>query len=527
MVKGEHIEISIPEQLNLGSYFLDINLEAGRGDKTAIYCNDATYSFKDLWLLTNKVGNALRALGVEPENRVLLILEDSPEWVAAWLATMKVGGVGTHAYTYLMPGDYEYLLNLVQPKVVVADGATLARVREGARNSRYPKALLVAGTAQSGLREGEFSLSEMVARADERLEIEPTHRDDLAFWNFSGGTTGHPKGVPHMHRDGLLCYETFTRTVAFGTGDVILRVPKLFFHYARDPGLLFPLRDGAAVVLFREKTSAALVFELIRKYRPTMLLNVPTMMRAMIRTPESERSDLSCLRYCMSSGELLSARLHEEWLSTFGTEVINRYGSAESANGMLNNRPGAAVPGSSGTVAPLLEAKLVDAEGREVPKGEPGILRARCVAAGRYYVRDHEKSKSTFLGDGWINTGDVFTLDDKDYFWYCGRADEMVKVSGVWVSPLEIEHGLEQCPWIRECAVLGVRDEDGLTRIKAFVALADGAKGSGCSEEELKRYCRERLAPHKVPRSIECLEELPRTGQGKIDRRRLREQPLQ
>ena len=526
MVKGEHIDFPIPEKLNLGSYFLDVNLESGRGGKTAIICKDRTYSFHDLWILTNKLGNVLRELGVEAENRVLLILEDSPEWVAAWLAAMKVGGVGTHAYTYLTPGDYEYLLNLVQPKVVVVDGVTLERVREGARNSRYPKALVVAGATGYDLRKGEFSLGAMLEAADEHLAVEPTHRDDLAFWNFTGGTTGKPKGVPHMHRDGVVCYETFTHTVSFGTGDIILRVPKLFFHYARDPGLLFPLRDGASVILFHERTTAALIFELIRKYRPTMLLNVPTMMRAMIQAPERERSDLGCLRYCMSSGELLPARLHQEWLNTFGTEVINRYGSAESANGMLNNRPGAAVPGSSGTVAPLVEAKLVDEDGREVPRGQPGTLLARCAAAGRYYFHDHEKSRTTFLGNGWINTGDLFTQDENDCFWHAGRADQMVKVSGVWVSPLEIEHGLQECPVVTECAVLGIRDGDGLTRIKAFVVLAEGAQASAGTQDELKRFCRERMAPHKVPRGIEFMDALPKTGQGKIDRRLLRERTL-
>ena len=204
MVKGETFDLSLPENLNLGSYYLDVNLDRGRGDKTAIYHRDKSYSFRDLWILTNKVGNVLRKLGVEAENRVLLVLEDSPEWVAAWLATMKIGGVGTHVYTYLKPHDYAYLLDLVRPKVVVADSVTLGRVREAAENSRYPKALLVAGETVPDLREGEFSLRELIASADERLEVEATHRDDPAFWNFSGGTTGKPKGVPHMHRDGVV-----------------------------------------------------------------------------------------------------------------------------------------------------------------------------------------------------------------------------------------------------------------------------------------------------------------------------------
>ncbi len=526
MVKGEHIEFSIPEKLNLGCYFLDANLELGRGDKTALYFEDGTYSFLDLWRLANRMGNVFRALAVEPENRVLLILENSPEWIAAWIATMKVGGVGTHAYTYLTVEDYEYLLNLVQPKVVVVDGVTLEKVRTATRNCRHAPALLVAGEAGPALERGEFELQSMLESASEHLEVEATHRDDLAFWNFSGGTTGHPKGVPHMHRDGVVCYETFNRVLSYGTDDVFLNVPKLFFHYARDAGMLFPMRSGASVIVSRERTTATLIFDLIRQYRPTVLLNVPTMMRAMIQTPEHLRSDLSCLRYCMSSGEMLPARLHEEWLNTFGIEVFNRYGSAESCMGMLNNRPGAVIPGSTGTVAPMVEAKLVDPEGLEVPRGELGTLLVRCPSAGRYYVRDHEKSKKTFLGNDWINTGDLFKQDENGYFWNAGRADEMVKVSGVWVSPLEIERTLQDCAGVRECVVLGIRDKDGLTKIKAFVTLVDMENAPVNAPEQLNLHCRQRLAPHKVPKPIEILDELPKTGQGKIDRRLLRERPL-
>jgi benzoate-CoA ligase family protein len=507
MIKGEQIEFSVPEGLNLGSYYLDVNLEAGRGDKTAIYYKDRTYSFLDLWRLTNRVGNVFKGLGVEPENRVLLILEDSPQWVAAWLAAMKVGAVGTHAYTYLMPHDYAYLLNLIKPKVVVVDKTTRAKVREGAKDSSYPKAFLVAGEGVGDLEQAEYSLGEMIESADERLEVEPTHRDDLAFWNFSGGTTGKPKGVPHMHRDGVISCESFNHILAYSDDDIVLRVPKLFFHYARDPGLLYPLQSGAAAVLFEERTTAALVFSLIAKYRPTVLINVPTMMRAMIQTPAHERSDVSCLRLCLSSGEVLSPQLYEEWLGTFGTETIDRFGSAESGMGYLCNRPGAVKPGSSG----------------KVTRGQPGLLLTRSDAAALYYVREHEKSKATFLGDEWINTGDIFIQDEADYFWYIGRADEMVKVSGVWVSPLEIERTLQECSRVRECAVLGIKDGDGLLKIQAFVALRDGAQGNAERWDELERYCRERLAPHKIPRAFEFLDELPKTGQGKIDRRLLRE----
>lgn len=524
MVRGEHFEFALPEKLNLGAYFLDVNLEQGRGERPAIYYRDQTLSFLDLSRLTNRIGNVLRELGVEPENRVLLILEDSPEWVATWLATLKVGAVGTHAYTYLAPQDYEHLLKLIRPKVVVVDSSTLESVRQAFAKTHCRKVLLVAGEDVPELRDGEFSLRSLIESADESLEVEPTHRDDMAFWNFSGGTTGKPKGVPHRHRDSVVSFESFNYFIGYRPDDIVLRVPKLFFHYARDNGMLFALRSGAAVLLASERSTAASVFELIRRHRPSVLLNVPTMMRAMIQTPKAQRADLSCLRRCFSSGEVLSPQLHEEWMSAFGTEVLDRLGSAESGMGYLCNRPGAVVPGSSGTVTPLAEIKLVDGDGREVPKGQAGLLMTRSDASALCYVRDHEKSKTTFTGNGWINTGDLFVQDEKDRFWYVGRANDMVKVSGVWVSPLEIEHGLHQCPSVQECATLALKNADGLMTIKAFVVLRKGFKGAPATPEELKQYCKKTLGPHKAPGSIELMDELPKTGQGKIDKRLLREQ---
>jgi benzoate-CoA ligase family protein len=520
MVKGEQIDFSLPERLNLGSYYLDGNLEAGRENRIALYFQDRTYTFFELWRLTNQIGNVLKELRVEPEDRVLLILEDSPEWVATWLATMKVGAIGTHAYTYLKEHEYASLFDLVRPKVVVTDSATLHRVRRAARGNKFPKAFLVAGNAE--LQEGEFSLSTMVEAADTYLTAEPTHRDDIAFWNFSGGSTGESKGVPHLHHDGVVAYESLNYAAGYRPDDVVLRVPKLFFHYSRDVGLLYPMRAGAASIVFGERPTAALIFQLIQKYKPTVLLNVPTMMRAMIQTPKEERSDLSGLRYAFSSGEPLSAHLYEEWVNAFGGEVINRFGSAESGIGYLCNRPGAVKPGSSGTVSPLSEVRLVDENGAEVPKGEPGVMLARSDASAQCYVRDHEQSKKTFTGNDWIHTGDVFIQDADDYFWCVGRADEMVKVSGKWVAPLEVERTIQECPGVRECAVVGLRDGDGLTKLRAFVSLHNSATASAEMHEEIKQFCQRMLLTYKVPRVIEFLEELPKTGQGKIDRRQLR-----
>lgn len=523
MSVGTYKTLPIPEEMNMASYLLDQNLAAGRGKRVAIYCQGEGYTYNDVCALTNKVGNTLKELGVERENRVMVILQDSPEWVASWLAAIKIGGVATHAYSYLNPEDYGYFLHYVKPKVVVVDETTLDRVREGIKLCGYPGMLLIKGQTTLKLGKREYDFTAMVKSAGESLEAEHTSKDDFAVWNWSGGTTGKPKAVPHMHHDVAIACESWQQIMHYNEDDVMLSVPKLFFHYAHDLGLNFSFRAGGKVVLFPERTTPQILFKLIRKYKPTILLNVPTMMRAMLQTPERERTDLSSIRINLSGGEALSSQLYKEWKMTFGVDVVEAIGSAESYLGYLLNAPGEKVPGSVGKVAPFVEAKIVDDEGGEVPKGEQGVLMIRADSVGAGYYLDHEKSKRTFLGNDWLNTGDIFRQDDEDNFYYVGRRDDLVKVSGVWISLLEIETRLQEHERIKECVVLGVQDEHGLTKSKAYVVLREGFDESQSLKDELTLFCKEKLAPHKYPRLIEFLDELPKTGQGKIDKLRLRE----
>lgn len=526
MKQGIQVPISVPEYFNLTNFFLEENIAKGRGDRIAVYCHDEKYTYQDLCTMTNKIGNILKELGVEIEDRVLLILQDSFEWAASWFAAMKVGSVPSNAYTYLQSSDYEYFLDYVRPKVVVADDTTLERIREAGRASKFPKAILIAGKPPKDLKKGEYSLEEMARSADTLLETEKTTRDDIAFWNFSGGTTGKSKGVPHMHHDGAYGFEFWQHIVKYTEDDMVLRVPKLFFHYARDFGMNMAFRAGAGVLLFPEQTTPKLIFDLIEKHRPTVLLNVPTMMRAMLQTPPKERKSLSSLRLCISSGEPLSANLYKEFREAFGVEVLNVVGSAESYMGYLMDRPGEVVPGSSGKIVPMVDLKIVDGEGKEVPEGETGVLWVRSNASGWFYHLDHEKSKATFKGDDWINTNDLFREDEKGYYWYMGRADDLIKVSGVYVAPLEIEKRLHEHPGVKECVILGLKDADGLVKSKAFISLKEGFEGTEEMANELKAFCKQKLAAYKSPRVIEFMAELPKTGQGKIDKRQLRDRGL-
>ena len=403
--------------------------------KIAVYCEDETYTFNDMVRLTNRLGNVLKGLGVGFEDRVMMILQDSPEWLAGWFAAMKVGGVATHAYTYLLPSDYEYYLNYVRPKVVIVDGTTLERVREAAKAAIFPRAVLVAGKGVPGLQTGEHDLSELLADASPELEAAPTSRNDIAFWNFSGGTTGKSKGVPHMHHDGVIGFESYQCTAQHGPDDIVFRVPKLFFHYSRDLGMNWALKAGAAVALYPDRSSVDSVYDCIAKYRPTVLLNVPTMMRSMLQSPRAKEANFSSVRLCISSGELLSGPLYTEFTQRFGVEVLNVIGSAETCLAYLCDRPGRVVPGSSGKVQPGVDVKLVDKEGNEVPLGETGILYVHSDGVGTYYHLEHQRTKETFVGNDWVNTNDLFREDGNGYFWYAGRADDLIKVSGVYVSP--------------------------------------------------------------------------------------------
>jgi acyl-coenzyme A synthetase/AMP-(fatty) acid ligase len=417
-------------------------------------------------------------------------------------------------------------MNYVRPKIVIADGSTIAKVREGAVGSAYPKAILVADAESVKLKGREQDLNALLDAADFQLETAPTTRNDLALWNFSGGTTGKPKGVPHMHHDMVVGFESFKDSVKYRPDDIVLRVPKLFFHYSRDLGMDYALRAGASVALYAERSTAEIVFQMIEKYKPTVLLNVPTMMRAMLQTPKEKRCDMSSLRLCLASGEQMSAELYKEYTETFGVEVVNTIGSAETYLGYFGDYPGEVVPGSAGKLFPLVEIKILDQDGKEVQKGETGVLWVRSEASGWCYHLDHEKTKNTFLGHDWVNTNDLFSEDEKGYFWYKGRADDLIKVSGIYVAPMEIEKCLEGHEAVKECVVLGLKDEDGLVKAKAFIGLKKGFEGSEELKEEIQNFCRKKMASYKAPRAIEFFPELPKTGQGKIDKRQLRERGL-
>jgi len=487
----------LPRELNLASYFVDRNVDEGRGGRTALIAPDGPTTYEQLAKLVNRSGNVLRGLGVRAEDRVLLILGDSVEFVALWYGAQKLGAVTAEAYTFLQAKDYAYYLDYTRAGVVVADAGTVDRVREAAEGSRWLRQLVVVGD----------SFEQLAADASDELEPAPTTKDDVAIWKFTTGSTGQPKAAVHPVHSPVLSFDWYGRGVLdIGPDDVVLPVPKLFFGYARDLAALYPFGVGGAGIVFPERTTPERIFALIAEHRPTILVQVPTMMAAMVAHPDAAAQDLSCLRLCTSAGEALPRELYERWRATFGVEVLDGIGSSEAYHIYISNRLGRVRPGSTGELVPGYRAQL----------DENGELSIEGDTAALLYWGEHEKTKQTFSGDT-VRTGDLFERDEDGYFWYRGRADDLIKVGGIWVAPAEIEDTLLAHPDVVECAVVG-HEEDGLTVAQAYVVAR-----AELDEAAVQAFVRERLAGHKVPRLVSFVDELPKTPSGKIDRRSLRE----
>ncbi len=508
------------ERFNLASWFVDRHLEEGRSERIALYCGERRVTYGELADQVARVGNVLRELGVRQEERVLLALGDGLEFVASWYGAQKIGAVTAEVYTFLPPKDLAYFLNYTRAGVVIVDSSTLAAVREAREMlgpaSPWPRTLLVVAADTEELQVGaEASYEAMVAQADGGLDPAPTGPDDIALWKFTTGSTGMPKACVHRTATPYLSFQRYARGVLdIREDDIVLPVPKLFFGYARDLAALYPFGVGAAGIVFPERPTPELLFDLAGRLRPTILVNVPTMIRAMLEHP----GDLSSLRLCTSAGEALPAELFRRWIDTFGAELLDGIGSSEAYHIYISSRPGRAQAGRLGEEVPGYHARVVDENGLDVPDGETGRLWVSGETTALMYWDAHEKSVETYAGDT-VMSGDLFTRHPDGFFEYRGRADDMLKVGGIWVAPQEIERCLMAHPDVAECAVVGYR-QDGLELPRAFVVLRAGATADAAG---LQSFVKDRLSPHKYPRDVRFVVDLPRTGSGKVDRRALRE----
>ena len=512
--------VELPDRLNAASVFVDVHLEQGRADKTAILCGDDAITYRQLHETVNRMGNALVELGVRIEERVAILMPDSPEWVFAFFAAMKIGAVAVPMNTMLKPRDYEYLLNDSRSRVIVVHPSLLEKIEPVRDQLRFLKHVVVAGPAG----EGQLALGDLLHNASPQLEAFDTSKDDMAFWLYSSGTTGFPKGAIHLHHDMIVEADLYAQNVlGINEDDVSFSVAKLFFAYGLGNGLYFPLRTGGTAILLPGRPAPDTVYETIDRYRPTVFYSVPTSYAALLHTAEKTgRQSIGRVRMCVSAGEPLPKHLFDKWKERFGVEIHDGIGSTEILHIFISNRPGATRAGSTGQIVPGYEAKIIDDDGRELPPREVGtlLIKGDSIAAG--YWNKHEQTKDTFRGE-WINTHDKFLLDEDGYFWYAGRTDDMMKVSGQAVWPTDVEGILQGHPTVLESGVVGTADPDGLIKPVAYVVLKDGNQGSPELAKELQDFVKKTSSPHKYPRAVCFVDALPKTATGKIKRFQLRQ----
>lgn len=503
-----------PEEFNIAEYFLDARIRDGMGHRPAIHTGGNTLTYQEIHQLANKFGNLLRDSGVMPEQRVMIALPDAPEFVAALFGTLKIGAVVVMVNPDLGEDAVRHFYRYTRARVAVVHRDKRSTFESAARAAHDLAALLVVGDSE---------LDSRIARASDHIETYRTHRDDAAVWLFSGGTTGRPKGVVQTHLSFANTTECYAKQVIHYTqDDVTLSVPKLYFGYATGSNLLFPFSVGAAAVLFPERCTAEVLFAKIAEHRPTILINVPTMINQMVCHPAAGTSDLSSLRVVTSAGEALPVELYTRWKEMFGVEVLDGLGTAEMWHIFLSNRIGDVKPGTLGKAVPGFEVRVCDESGNELGNGEIGWLWVKGESRAIGYWQQMAKSKQAFRGE-WYVSGDMVCRDADGYFTYCGRGDDMLKVAGKWLSPQEVEECLLSHPAVREVAVVGVVNDRGLTKPHAFVVATEK---SADLEDELREFCRNHLEPYKHPRKVVFMETLPKTHLGKIDRGRLRKEGL-
>jgi benzoate-CoA ligase family protein len=511
--------VDLPERLNAAMVLVDEHLAKGRGEKPAILCGDRTVTYAQLQEGVNRFGNVLRELGVRMEERVAILLPDSPEWVFSFFGAIKAGAVAVPLNTLLNTKDYAYLLGDSRARVLVVH-ASMAGCIEPIRDSLPHLAqVLVVG----GAGDPRECFDGWLGRASASLVAADTSKDDMAFWLYSSGTTGFPKGAIHLHHDMIVAADRYAvETIGLRESDVSFSVAKLFFAYGLGNGLYFPLRTGGTTVLLPDRPTPEKVFETIDRYRPTVFYGVPTSYAALLHEAEQKgRTTLGGARMCVSAGETLPRHLFLRWRERFGVEILDGIGSTEILHIFISNRPGQARPGSTGQVVPGFEARLIDDDGHDLSPGEVGTLLIKGDSTAVAYWNKHEASKRTFLGE-WINTHDKFMCDHDGYFWYSGRADDMLKVSGQAVWPTEVEGLLQQHPAVLESGVTGAANNEGLLKPVAFVVLKDPKAASPELARELQQFVKKSSAPHKYPRAIVFVEHLPKTATGKIKRFELR-----
>jgi len=511
---------------NITNYLFERCLAPEMANHPAFVVGETIYSFAQIHERTNRVANLLKAMKVAVGDRVMMGVIDGPDFPAVFLGAIRMGAVAVAINTYLKPTDYEYYVNDSGAKVLFIDHSLVPIIEEIRANLTNVQRIVVSGRKV----EGYPFLDDLMAEHSAAAEVHPASGDDVAFLLYSSGSTGAPKGVVHTHAHIYWATELFGLGIqGVRAGDIIQCPPKMFFAFGLGNQVYFPLRAGATVIVNPEPATPARIWDLWLKHEPTIVMSVPTLYAGMLKIAETEigqertRRALRRLRYGVSGGEGLPAPLYERWQEFAGLEILDGVGTTEMTHMFILNHPGRSVPGSCGRVVDGYRAVVVDEDGRELPTGEVGNLLVCGPSAMVEYWNKPEKTAAT-MRDGGVLTGDKARFDEDGNIYLVGRSDDMLRVGGVWVSPLEVETALTRHPAVLECAVIGFPDENSMIKPKAFVVLGDKTSANqDRMEQELKEFCRSQLAHIKCPRWIVILPELPKATTGKIQRFRLRQ----
>ena len=495
------------------------NLAAGRGGKPAFIDDRGQYSYAEIAERVSRFANVVRRLGVHPEQRILLCLHDTIDFPTAFLGAIKAGVVPVAVNTQLSSDEFAFMLADSRARVVLVSAPVLPAMTAALALLPEPRPTVIV----SGGMPEERGLDDLLAAAPAISETAPTHPDEPCFWLYSSGSTGRPKGTVHIQSSLIGTAELYAIPVlGIAERDVSFSAAKLFFAYGLGNSLTFPMAVGATSVLMAERPTPAAVGRVLREHRPTIFYGVPTLYNAMLASNHLPQPEELALRCCVSAGEPLPAEIGRRWSARIGVDILDGIGSTELLHIFLSNRPGEVRYGTTGRPFAGYALQIVDEEGRRVPRGEIGDLLVSGPTSAAGYWNNRERSRTTFNGI-WTRTGDKYFEDEDGYYVYCGRSDDMLKVSGMYVSPAEVEAALIAHEDVLEAAVVGAADNDGLIKPKAFVVVKPGIGADDELARALDQHAQRMLAPFKCPRWIAFLDELPKTATGKIQRFKLRE----
>jgi benzoate-CoA ligase family protein len=519
---AREIGFSLPERYNASRILFD-NLGRGNGARLALTGPGGTRTYAELCTEAARWGNGFLSLGLTRGDRVLLFLDDSPAYPAAFFGAVRAGFVPLLINTLTPPDLLQFYLSDAGAKVAVVDAEFAARFNaEACKDTPLATLIVVNGAAGANAAPTTIAADQWLEGFSTDLTEADTSRNDMAFWMYSSGSTGRPKGIVHLQHDMAYSELAFARNVLkLGPDDICFSVPKIFFAYGFGNAITFPFSVGAATLLLPGQPKPATIFAAIERFRPTVFFGLPTLYTSLTKAENAAATDFSSLRMALSAAEILSAEVFNGWKALTGLEIVEGLGSTEVLHIYLSNSAEKKKLGAAGLRVPGYDIVLRDKEGREVDDGEEGILWVRGDSNTPLYWNRPDKTAETIREGGWIYTGDRFVRDAEGFHFFRGRADDLVKISGQWVYPLEVELCLADHPDIRECAVFAAELPDRRMTLKAVVVMNNRGFDEGNTTRKLQDYVKAKLLPYKYPREVLYIEELPKTGTGKIDRQAL------